>query len=274
MGDIECDGVKCPYLAGYDFSCSADGFCQYKNSGPAVPWANAKTCKEVQQKSVKLLNGLYELDVDGDGPISPFMGYCDMVTDGGGWTLVYGSAVGDNEVPLVSNVPIVGNPLSFQHYNLNRAIKMAVAAQATESIFVRSPTVWLKASYPMFDQQLDTPNAHWHQPVTVTAAGGASAVGWLGYSNFNNAGGGDYNISKESGYTCAGGTNQGVDHHQVAYYNLNCGCLQHYLYSYSSGVLDGDAAYHVNDGLGSWTGTSGCATGKEGGSFKFYAGMR
>ena len=29
-------------------------------------------------------NGVYSIDPDGNGPISPFDVYCDMVTDGGG----------------------------------------------------------------------------------------------------------------------------------------------------------------------------------------------
>lgn len=33
-------------------------------------------------------SGNYSVDVDGAGPLAPYSVFCDMVTDGGGWTLV------------------------------------------------------------------------------------------------------------------------------------------------------------------------------------------
>jgi hypothetical protein len=40
------------------------------------------------------LSGVYSIDLDSAGPLASFNVYCDMVTDGGGWTLVGRSVAG------------------------------------------------------------------------------------------------------------------------------------------------------------------------------------
>jgi len=185
-----------------------------------------------------------------------------MTTDGGGWTIVNAITGADGEQPLVSDAEVGGNPLSFQHYNLNRAKKVALAAISNTSIFVRNNSTWIKANAAMFDANLSNNHVEW--PVTITASNGAMDSGWMGYSNFWYSGGGDFGITNAANF----------DHHAPgSYYHLNSSCHSSYLYSYSAASSDDDAGYDANIGLGSWGATAGC-DGNEGGSLVFYSAMR
>ena len=47
------------------------------------------SCTQVLVKNPNAQSGIYTLDVDGDaGALTPFSAWCDMETDGGGWTLI------------------------------------------------------------------------------------------------------------------------------------------------------------------------------------------
>nr|VFK41277.1 MAG: Fibrinogen beta and gamma chains, C-terminal globular domain [Candidatus Kentron sp. SD] len=50
--------------------------------------SNSSSCYAIKEYQSDASSGTYEIDPDGEGPIGPFDVYCDMETDGGGWTLV------------------------------------------------------------------------------------------------------------------------------------------------------------------------------------------
>jgi len=118
------------------------------------------------------------------------------------------------------------------------------------------------------------PTAEAYFPVVLRASDGTSANGWVGWSNYNIAGGGDFGITSTDGATCEGWlTTLGFDHHNPSYWNVNCDCARHYLYSLSADVADGDASYHANMGLGGWSATSAC-TAAEGTGDALYLAVR
>lgn len=78
-------------------SATTDRLCEVCQAGTisleenASSCATARTCAELKKATPDSPDGVYAIDVDGEGELVPFEVYCDMSLDGGGWTLLLDS---------------------------------------------------------------------------------------------------------------------------------------------------------------------------------------
>ena len=76
------------------------------------------------------------------------------------------------------------------------ARRFAIAAGATQTLFVRKNLTWIKADIAAFDASLLVPNSTFKKATTLTASDKTAAAAFLGWANHSYAGGGDFGLAR------------------------------------------------------------------------------
>lgn len=178
---------------------------------PAVP----ASCAAIHMATPLLASGTYMIDPDGAGPDAPFSVTCDMITDGGGWTVVF--------FPQTTNLSAAAAYTSSSPRLLADAQKVLIAfrdeAQVTVGSFASfdMPSAW-RTETPFNMAGTDLPTS-----VSVNGAAPTTAMVRYGSSNFGNRCQDAWNTSSSLGRVCVMNTGAPYFNSFRTGLNDNCG---------------------------------------------------
>jgi hypothetical protein len=181
--DIDCGGTCGPCAIGMQCTASTDcaaGVCDPTVCRPPV------SCRELRTLQPLVADGAYAIDPDGAASAAAVTTYCDMTTDGGGWTLV-GKVDGRHEMHTTwlitnTNTSAMTTPaIGTAGFACIDAVRLAVDVSSEIRFSNSARTRWVKWQLPA-SRAIGT---FWRHTVGYTTINGATqasvtATGWNG----------------------------------------------------------------------------------------------
>ena len=98
-GAVSTNGTETPGA----LTCTSAGYANV--GGVCLP----NSCLSIKNAGYSVGDGTYSVDPDGAGAVPSFAAYCDMATDGGGWTVIYSTLNDANPVTASASVTLRSN---------------------------------------------------------------------------------------------------------------------------------------------------------------------
>ncbi len=111
------------------------------------------SCRAIHVANPAMTDGVYQLDPDGAGAGAPFLAYCDMTADGGGWMkiLQYNNAAYTPTAAAVGNIAIAGTAAmaKLSDANVNSLSALSTTREyriqggtSTLKLFMKASATW------------------------------------------------------------------------------------------------------------------------------------
>lgn len=111
---------QCSHLGAPEGSTCKDGQCHAGFCSRNTPQQAGLSCKALLQGNAKALSGVWWLDPDGPlGTLQPFPAWCEMIAEGGGWTMALKVGATDSELDYDSKYWTNIAPLHPEHPRLD-----------------------------------------------------------------------------------------------------------------------------------------------------------